>query len=176
MTLAQGLALVRQQKQVIRKRHIFIACGFEPLHLGTFLQGQFAQRFPGEAVDLKTGLYGDIEGTLAAAVGSQSEAAAVIIEWSDLDSRLGLRSTGGWGLSEQQDILANCRGRFARLLGRLGTVTSKMPVTLVPPTLPILLLGHSAGWQISINELQLEQQLVTFLADAAKLAGVSVLS
>src|SRR5664280_1392629 len=99
MTLAQALALVRPRKETMRKRQMFVVCGFEPLHLGTFLQGHFAQRFPDEVLDLKTGAYGDLEGTLAGAGGSQSEAAAVIIEWSDLDSRLGLRSAGGWGLS-----------------------------------------------------------------------------
>jgi hypothetical protein len=45
MTLAEALALVRQQKEAIRKRKLFLACGFEPLHLGTFLQGHFTQRF-----------------------------------------------------------------------------------------------------------------------------------
>jgi FkbH-like protein len=155
---------------------MFIACGFELLHLGTFLQGYFVRRFPDEAADLETGLYGDLEGSLAAAVGSGAEAAAVIIEWSDLDSRLGLRSAGGWGLSVQPDILANCRGRFARLLPRLEALASKMPVALVPPTLPVPLLGHSAGWQAGSNELELERQLAAFLADAARLARVSVLS
>jgi hypothetical protein len=124
-------------------------CGFEPLHLGTFLRGHFAQRFPDQAADLKTGLYGDLDGTLVAAAGSQSEAAAVAIEWSDLDPRLGLRGAGGWSLSVQPDILANCRDRFARLPGYLEALASKMPVALVAPTLPIPLLGHSAGWSRS---------------------------
>lgn len=176
MTLAQALALVQQRKEAIRKRKLFLVCGFEPLHLGTFLQGHFAQRFQHEAADLKTGLYGDLEGTLAAAAGSESEAAAVVIEWSDLDSRLGLRSTGGWGLSVQPDILANCRDRLARLLGGLEALASRMPVALAPPTLPIPFLGHSAGWQIGRNELELHRQLVAFLADAAKLMRVSILN
>jgi FkbH-like protein len=140
------------------------------------LQGHFAQRFQDEAADLKTGLYGDLEGTLVAAAGSESEAAAVVIEWSDLDSRLGLRSTGGWGLSVQRDILANCRDRFARLLGGLEALASRIPVALAAPTLPIPFLGHSAGWQIGQNELELERQLATFLADAAKLVRVSILN
>ena len=103
MTLAQAVDLVRQQKEKLRKRRIFLVCGFEPLHLGTFLQGHVAQRFPDEASDLKTGLYGDLEGTLSAAAGSECGAAAVVIEWNDVDSRLGLRSAGGWQLSVQQE-------------------------------------------------------------------------
>lgn len=176
MTLAQALALVRQRKGTTRIRRLFVACGFEPLHLGTFLRASFAQRFPDQAAELETGLYGDLEGTLAAAERSRAEASAVVVEWSDLDSRLGLRGAGGWALSIQPDILASCRDRLSRFHGRLESLASKMPVALVPPTLPVALLGHTAGWQSSMNELELERLLATFLAAAARLSGVSVLS
>jgi FkbH-like protein len=176
MTLSEALGLVQQQQDKARKRQLFLVCGFEPLHVRTFLAGHFAQRFADEAAEVRTGLYGDLEGSLTAAANSESDAAAVVIEWSDLDSRLGLRSTGGWQMSVQQDILASCLARVTRLLGKLEALSSKMPVVLVAPTLPIPFLGHSAGWQIGQNELELERQLVTFLADAAKLARVSVLN
>lgn len=176
MTLSDALGLVRQQQDKVPKRQIFLVCGFEPLHLRTFLAGHLALRFPDEAASLRTGLYGDLEGSLDAAAVSACDAVAVVIEWSDLDSRLGLRSTGGWQMSAQQDILASCRDRFARLLAKLETLGSKMSVVLVPPTLPIPLLGHSAGWLIGQNELGLERQMIGFLADAAALARVSVLN
>ena len=79
-------------------------------------------------------------------------------------------------MSVQGDILATCRDRFARLLEKLATLAAKMPVVLVPPTLIIPLLGHSAGWQIGENELELERQLIEFLVDAVKLVRVSVLN
>ena len=181
MTLSEALGLVQEQTALqqhdnARKRRLFLVCGFEPLHLRTFLQGHFALRFPDEVADLRTGLYGDLEGSLATAASSESDAAVVVIEWTDLDSRLGLRSTGGWQLSVQQDILASCSARLAGLLEKLQALCSKIPVVLIAPTLPIPFLGHSAGWQIGQNELELEQQLVTFLTDAAKLARVSILN
>jgi FkbH-like protein len=176
MTLSEALGLVQPQQDKTRKRRLFLACGFEPLHVRTFLAGHFAQRFTDEFADVRTGLYGDLEGSLAAAANSESDAAAVIIEWSDLDSRLGLRSTGGWQMSAQQDILASCSARLTRLLGKLEALGSKMPVVLAGPTLPIPFLGHTAGWQIGRNELELERQLFTFLAHAAKLARVSILN
>jgi FkbH-like protein len=181
MTLSEALGLVQKQSALPhadkeRKRRVFLVCGFEPLHLRTFLQGHFAGRFPDEAVDVRTGLYGDIEGNLTTAAQSESDAAAVAFEWSDVDSRLGLRSTGGWQLSVQQDIVASCRDRFVRLLEKLQALASAMPVVLVAPTLPIPLLGYTAGWQISPNELELEKHLMAFLADAARLARVCVLN
>ena len=72
MTLSQALRLVQQRKAEKRRRSIFLVCGFEPLHLETFLQGHFALRFPAEAVDVQTGLYGNLEQTLEAAVRSQA--------------------------------------------------------------------------------------------------------
>ncbi len=176
MTLSEALGLVRQQQDKPRKHRLFLVCGFEPLHLGTFLAGHFGLRFADEAAELRTGLYGDIEGSLTAAANSESDAAAVVIEWSDLDSRLGLRSTGGWQLSVQQDILTSCSARLAMLLEKLAALSLKMPVVLVAPTLPIPFLGHSAGWQLGLNEIELERQLFAFLAAAAKLARVSVLN
>ena len=175
MTLAQALTFIRQRKETIRRRRLFLVCGFEPLHLATFLQGHFAQRFPDEVTDIETGLYGDLDGTLAAARGTSSEAAAVVIEWSDLDSRLGLRSAGGWSLSVQSDILVNCRDRLARLLKALEAIAARIPVALVAPTLSIPLLGHTAGWQTGQTELELEGQLAAFLVEAAKLTRVAVL-
>ncbi len=51
-----------------------------------------------------------------------------------------------------------------------------MPVALVSPTLPLTLLGHTAGWQSSLSELELRQQLAAFLVDAGRTAGLSVLN
>jgi FkbH-like protein len=176
MTLGEALGLVQQRKEAKRRRKIFLVCGFQPLHLETFLQGHLALRFPDEAADILTGLYGDLEGTLTASAGSQAEAAAVVIEWSDLDPRLGLRSAGGWALSVQGDILESCRQRFARLLTGLEALGARMPVALVPPTLPFSPLGYTAGWQLSLTEAELQQQAATFLAEAARTGGIAVLN
>jgi FkbH-like protein len=176
MTLSQALALVRHKSGVGQQRKIFLACGFQPLHLPTLLKGYLAKRFPNEATEIQTGAYGDIEGSLAIAAGSNAEAAALVIEWSDLDPRLGLRSAGGWALSVQADIIENCRDRFARLLGGLEALAAKMPVALVPPTLPIPLMGHTAVGQSSLNELELQKLAATFLVNAALIGGVRVLN
>jgi FkbH-like protein len=175
MTLAEALRLIQQQNGKSRRRQIFLVCGFQPLHLATFLGAHLIHRFPDDSIDVQTGVYGDLEGTLHLAAESQAEAAAVIIEWNDLDPRLGLRSTGGWGVSLQNDILKTSQERFNRLLAGLNAVAAKIPVALVPPTLPSTLFGHTAGWQWSLNELELQRQLATFLAESARIGGVSVI-
>lgn len=174
MTLAQALTIKRQQSGT-RARPVFLACAFEPLHLKTFLEAQFAKRRPDEYAVVSTAVYGDLHGALAAAASSECEAAAVVFEWGDLDPRLGLRSGTHWALSVQPDILSNCRERLAALRQSLEELSSKMPVAVAGPTLPIALLGHSAGWQSSANELALQQELAGFLAAAAAFPRVSVL-
>lgn len=176
MTLAEALALSRQTRDIDRHRKLFLACGFEPLHLLTLLKGHFVERFPDQEVEIQTGAYGSLIDNLATAAESQAEAVGVVVEWSDLDPRLGLRSAGGWALSVQEDILGNCRERFARLLGGLKALAGRLSVALVPPTLPIPFLGHTGGWQSSLNELELQRQAATFLTEAAALSSVSVLN
>lgn len=140
----------------------------------TFLQGHFAQRFEREAADIQVGAYGDLAGTLAAAADSPAEAGTVIIEWSDLDPRLGCRSSGGWGPSAENDIVASCRQRVALLLRRLEHLASTMPVALALPTLPIPLFGHTAGGQLGLAEAELEGQAAALAVAAAHLANVRI--
>ncbi|MBV8817764.1 MAG: HAD-IIIC family phosphatase [Acidobacteriaceae bacterium] len=176
MTLGQALGFIQDRKENLRRRKVFLICGFQPLHLETFLKGQFALCFPGEALDTQNGLFGDLEQTLVTAAASQADAAAVVIEWSDLDPRLGLRSTGGWAVSVQADILQTCQARLRRIFARIQALAAKVPVALAPPTVCLPALGHTAGWQSSVVELELQRIVAAFLADASRVPGVAVLS
>jgi hypothetical protein len=70
LTLNQALAAVKQASQATVRREIFLACGFQPLHLATFLKAYHSERFPGQRADVLTGVYGDLEGSLSAAAAS----------------------------------------------------------------------------------------------------------
>ena len=95
MTLSHALKLIQQRDTSGQRRSLFLACGIEPLHLRTFLRGHFAERFPAEAAaTIQTGLFGDVPGSVRAAGDSPSDAAVVVLEWSDFDPRLGLRTSG----------------------------------------------------------------------------------
>lgn len=175
LTLGQALKLIQHRELTAPQRLLFLACGFQPLHLLTFLKAYYTTRFPNQAIEVQTGLYEDLEGTLATAAVSRALATVVVLEWSDLDSRLGLRSSGGWGPSAEHDILQNCRERLDRMLPVLETLASSMPVVLVAPTLPIPLLGHTPGWQMSSVELDLQALGAAFLGHAGRIRGVRVL-
>lgn len=168
--------MLKQSAKSTLQSEIFLACGFQPLHLATFLKARFSERFPGHRADILTGLYGDLDGALSKAVSSNATAAAVVIERSDLDPRLGLRSAGGWGLSVQRDILRSSAERWASFLVKLPDLASRMPVALVPPTLSTSMFAHTAGWQMSPIEVDLEKQTAEFLADAARIGNISILN
>lgn len=175
MTLADALQLARQAKQNARERRIFLVCGFEALHLVTFLQGHFARRFPAEQLVLETGLYGGLETSLVRAAESGAEAAVLTLEWADVDPRLGLRGTGGWGPRLEQDIVDHCRESLVRLAAAVELIARRIPVVLSPPSLPLPFFGHTPGWQAGKAEIELERQMAEFLAGIAQQGGVTIL-
>jgi hypothetical protein len=55
---------------------------------------------PGRGITIRTGLFGDLAGNIERLKTSDCDEMAVVIEWEDLDPRLGVRSLGGWNHSK----------------------------------------------------------------------------
>ena len=64
---------------------IFLACGFTPLHLQTFLAAQLRKLIPQQNIEIKTGIFGDLVGNIERLSPSDFNSLIVIIEWGDLD-------------------------------------------------------------------------------------------
>jgi FkbH-like protein len=173
VTLNEALALgnVRRGASPLRKHRL--VCGFEPLHLATLLRAHLLKRLPGD-VELQCGVYGDFLGNLAASTQSDAIAAAVVLEWSDIDPRLGLRSSGGWTSVAKAEILKSTLERYAFIETALAQLATRMPVGVVPPSLPFPPIGNTRAAQISAFELELAQQLGTFLLRISVLPGVRI--
>src|SRR5262245_52633460 len=88
-----------------------LACGFTPLHLRTLLAAHLQVRVHQRHVEVETGLYGDLLGTLETLQATPPEGVAVVLEWSDLDPRLGLRDLGGWRPEDVHDVVAGAERR-----------------------------------------------------------------
>ena len=146
---------------------VLLACGFEPLHLGTFLAAHLQQRFPHRPVQLATGLYGDLAGTLERPPG-EPEAAAVVVEWSDLDARLGVRSAGGWSPGSLGDLVQSAERAASRLRAALTHLAERCPVALCPPALPLPPIAHTPGWQASAFEVDLDAVVAGLLGWAVR--------
>jgi len=177
MTLNQALAIIKNSKRESGVAGIhYLVCGFEPLHLATFLRAHLLERIAEpKSVEVHHGIYGDLRGNLESATRSPAIAGAVVLEWSDIDSRLGLRSSGGWSSEAKADILSNCLTSFSHLEKLIEKLAIRMPVAVAPPSLPLPPIGNTIRAQSSVFELDLEQQLAAFLSRLSKFSGVRVL-
>ncbi len=173
MTLNEALALINSRNAATPVTPHWLVCGFEPLHLATLLRGHLLERLPGQ-VELRSGVYGDIFGNLESAVASDAIAAAVVIEWPDLNPLLGLRASGGWAEDAKDSIVATVQKRLALLEDRLGSLGTRMPVAVAPPNLPCPPIGGTPPDQQSRFELELNCSVDSFLLRVSHLPGVRI--
>lgn len=153
-----------------------LACGFTPLHLKTFLSACLSQRLPSRCISMHTGIYGDLKGNLLRLGESQCDSLAVLIEWQDLDARLGIRNLGGWNAAELPDIVESASREMERIasilksLSRSVATAVSLPTVGLPPLFP-------AGPEISSPlELSLRKALADFASSLCEEPGVRVLS
>ena len=175
MTLNQALAIINSRKGNRADASYYLACGFEPLHLATLFRAHLLERLPEDRnVEVRHGVYGDLRGNIESAAQSPAVAAAVVVEWSDLDPRLGLRSSGGWSNEAKADLTSSCLDRYTHLEAAIEALAGRMPVALAPPCLPLPPIGNTICAQSSVLELELERQLAGFLWRISRLSGVRV--
>lgn len=157
-------------------KSFFMASGFTPLHLRTFFHAHLQRRSVDEGIEVSVGLYGDLAGNVERACRQSTEAAAVVLEWVDLDPRLGIRQLGGWSPETLPDVLAQVRLSLERLGTGLERLAASCPVALSMPTLPLPPLDLPAGWQAGAFELELRQEAARFATHASRIPGVRVLN
>ena len=94
---------------------VFLACGFTPLHVRTFLDAHLRQHIPGTRPEIRTGVFGDLVGNIERLNATQTDTLVVALEWSDLDRRLGIRNLGGWRPADVADIVQSAERNALRL-------------------------------------------------------------
>ncbi len=175
MRLGEAVEIIGQAAGE-RKIAVHLLCGFVPLHLETFIKAYLALRFPSDGIQVRTGLYGDLEGNIERARTSGGDGAIVVIEWSDLDQRLGFRTSAGWRMETLDDIVAQVEERCRRIETRLVELAGAMPVVLVAPCLGLPPLTHVPPAQTSACELRLNAILVQFLERVCGRGGIRLAS
>ncbi len=176
MTVTEALKILQLAPKEQPRFTALLACGFTPLHLQLFLNARLQERLPARLVQVSTGLYGDLAGSLEGAAVSDVDAVGCAIEWPDLDPRLGYRESANWGLSAVTDIANGARAMLDRLRSALDRLPTGIRVALCTPTLPIPPAFHTVGWQASRAELALEESLSQFAASAAERRGTIVVN
>jgi FkbH-like protein len=146
---------------------VLLACGFTPLHLKTFLSAELALRMPARRVAIEAGLFGDLAGTLERHAAAPSDAIVAVIEWTDLDPRLGVRTLGGWRHEQIADIVESSLRQMERIAAALKGASTHVPAAVSLPTLPLPPLFPTPGRQASAAELRIRQGIASLAADIA---------
>lgn len=146
---------------------VLVGLGFNGLHLQAFLQAHAQLRLPDRQVKLATGLYGDLWGTLSRIEEASLDGCVIVMEWPDLDPRLGFRQLGGWGPKDLSDIVASVESRLSGLRETLARSPRHLPVVVSCPTLPLPPVFHTPASQFSEAELRLYRAVDEFALWAA---------
>jgi FkbH-like protein len=177
MKLLEALKILQENPSTgSEELNVFLACGFTPLHLQTFLGAHLREMVPERRICTHTGLFGDCLGNLERLPKSPVNAVAVVVEWDDLDPRLGLRQLGGWRPGIYTDIRKNVDMRLNRFLEAIARAATDNPVALCLPTLPFPPISFQPRRQAGGFDLELLECLSTFSTRIAKQRGVRVAS
>jgi FkbH-like protein len=177
MKLIEALEILRKRpSQEGNKLVVSLVCSFTPLHLQTLLFAKIQLLYPERRIEMETGLFGDLLGNLGRAAASESDAAVVVLEWQDLDPRLSLRSLGGWGPELLPEILDSATHHLSSIVGAIEKISKRIPVGVCLPTLPLLPIAYTPGWQASAFTTGLYHCMSTTASELVGLSNVRLLN
>jgi FkbH-like protein len=176
MKLVEALKLIeRPAPERAPLFRVALACGFEPLHLASFLKAHLLRRLPGRDVRVERGLFGDVAGYLER-IDAECDAVLAVIEWPDLDARLGVRQLGVWSPAAEVEIAQNSARTLRRIETRLATLARRTPVVCALPTLDLPPFAHTPGWQAGAPELRIRHEVGAFALALAGQAGIRIIN
>ena len=176
MNLIEALEISRKPvAQDAKALRVFLACGFTPLHLQNFLSAHLRQLFPENRVEIKTGLFGDLAGSLERIDAKGFDGLTALLEWPDFDSRLGIRELGGWQVSDVHETVSSVDRQLSRLNRALRKAAHSVPVVVSLPTLPLPPLFYTPPNINSAEKTKLLLSLAKFAADLSEEPGIRIL-
>ena len=176
MQLFEALKIIRDRSQAggTSTRRVDLICGFTPLHLKTFLAAKLMLR--ADCVfDVHTGLFGDILGSLQCSLSEPPDSTVLMLEWSDLDPRLGYRSSGGWRPDKMADVVESAGLYLTRLEKPLQELAEKTTLAVCLPTLPLPPMFPSPTGLADVASLKLRALVADFAVRLAEDGAIRVL-
>ncbi|HZS56201.1 MAG TPA: HAD-IIIC family phosphatase [Bryobacteraceae bacterium] len=176
MKLAEALSIVQKTSAELPEFGVLLACGITPLHLQNYLAAHLQALRPDRKVRISSGLFGDLVGTLDQASRQDLQAVALVVEWSDLDPRLGYRQLGGWGQIELADTVEAVEAMLNRLENAVASVPKSLILAVSLPTLALPPGFHTSGWHASAMEIALERAVADFAARIGRHSSTRVVN
>src|SRR5215469_8194833 len=106
MKLADALRITQSASPAAPEFVFSLITGSTPEPLGQFIAAHLQSAYPSRKITIRNGLFGDLGGNLARYLEKADCPAALVVEWGDLDPRLGMRLAGRWGRDVAEDILS----------------------------------------------------------------------
>src|SRR5262249_47648422 len=104
------------------------------------------------------------------------DSVCVVVEWSDLDPRLGVRTLGGWRPAQLPDIVQSARETAARLQRGIADIATRTTTVVCLPTLPLPHLCSTSPSHAGSSEIELQSIVASFAAGLSQLSGVRIVS
>ncbi len=176
LKLSEALVLLSRADKNASVYEVSLAIGSMADPLSHLLAAYIQRRVPDHRISISTGAFDDFVGNLKLALSKDAIPAAAVIEWADLDPRLGLRQAGTWGRNIADDILQTANSRLRRILALFEDYPNGCAVAFVPPTLLPAPVSPVPSWQRNALELGLDALLAPFLARIAALNRVRIVA
>lgn len=168
MKLIEALTEINSAATRTAEKQVYLACGFTPLHFQTFLTAHLQKLTVHERIVLRTGAFDDLIGNLDRMAASGASLGVCVVEWPDLDPRLGVRRLSSWSFRDFDQIESSVQVALSRLAAGLRNASRSLRVVIALPTLPLLPVAYSGTERLGV----LEARLRSLLADlASNLAG-----
>jgi FkbH-like protein len=114
-------------------------------------------------------------GTLQRLDASDTDHVVVLMEWPDLDPRLGIRNLGGWHPSKLADIVESVQTACSALERVLANAAGLVPVVVSMPTLPLPPLFPTSPRQAGAMEARVRAAAALLAANLAQ-KGVRIVN
>lgn len=175
MRLLDAMKILQNADATLPPFEIFLACGFTPLHLQTFLAGSAQQRLPHQYCTVSVGVYGDLAGNISRMADGSASAGVAVLEWQDLDPRLGIRRLSSWDWNDLPQIAADVRHTLLRLERLLLAAAERRRVIVCFPALPFPLLSSQNPATISPMQADIELALSEMRVHLLQHSSITVL-
>jgi FkbH-like protein len=151
---------------------VSLATSFTPLHLEVLLRAYLLQRFPDRTILVDTPPYGDLANGIDALSSRSAAAGGVVVEWQDLDPRLGRRESTSAPIATPDEIADHARARLARIESSLKRAGALRRTVVSLPTLPLAPAYATAAGRVDGLRAALDLALAQFVAACGSLPGV----
>ncbi len=151
-----------------------IACSFSPLHLQTYLQASVQAAAGDRRVSMIPGLYGPVVESIQHVAGASPDLCAVVLEWPDLDPRLGIRESATAPRADLEELSATAEGRLNRLHQALTDLAGLCPVAVLLPSLDLPAIYAAPSGRVGLLEARLSVLVAQFSEKLLAVPGIRV--